>query len=121
MCASVSRPLGFSSDQKRLFVNVDAGAAGARLRVGVLDGASGASLRSLTQATGIVSNATRLMVSWGAAGSLLPPSRKSVVRFQFELRGDCKLYSFWTSATNDGRSGGYVGRGGPGFSSLRDV
>lgn len=121
MCATcVSRPLSFSSDQKRLFVNVDAGAAGARLRVGVLDGASGASLRSLTQATAIASNATRLAVSWGAAGGLLP-SRTSAVRFQFELRGDCKLYSFWTSTTNDGRSGGYVGRGGPGFSSLRDV
>ena len=116
----MDRPLNFSSEQRYAFVNVDAAEAGAQLRVGVLDSESGAPLRSLADAVPITSNATRVAVSW-SGGTELPAVNKSAVRFQFELRGDCRLFSFWVSETTQGRSGGWVGRGGPGFSSLRDV
>ena len=116
----MDRPLIFSSEQRYAFVNVDAAEAGAQLRVGVLDSESGAALRSLADAVPITSNATRVAVSW-SGGTELPGGNKSAVRFQFELRGDCRLFSFWVSETTQGRSGGWVGRGGPGFASLRDV
>ena len=114
------RPLNFSRSQRYLFVNVDASHPGAQLRVGMFDSDSGLQLRSLTNAVAITSNATRMLVSWGLHGSELP-SASSAVRFEFELRGGCLLYSFWVSETIQGRSGGWVGRGGPEFHSLRDV
>jgi len=42
------------------------------------------------------------------------------VRFRFTLRQGA-LYSFWVSKDESGRSDGYVGGGGPGFTGMTDT
>ncbi|HVC93505.1 MAG TPA: hypothetical protein VND64_07425, partial [Pirellulales bacterium] len=103
---------------KHLFVNTDAVAG--ELRVEVLDGA-GKVFDPFTKenCNAIRANGTAQPVAWKGATDLSNVSGK-VVRFRFSLTNG-RLYAFWVSPDMAGASQGYVGAGGPGFTSHRDT
>ena len=111
-----TRPLRFCGE--RLFVN--AATVGSRLRVACRDEA-GEDIPgfSLDDCEGFIGNSTRAEIRWkdsSGIGKLIGRP----VRLHFQLdRGD--LYSFWVSAHEDGRSGGCLAAGGPGFAGYRDL
>ncbi len=53
----------------------------------------------------------------GAAGAGLVPGTPFKIRFNLK---NGKLYSFWLSPSANGESRGYVGAGGPGYTSNID-
>jgi hypothetical protein len=118
-----TRQLRFRGDH--LFVNVEAVVPTARLRVAVEDASRGTALPgySLADAVPLVgTNSTIAQVSWRAAPTLPVAARApATVRLSFEMTAGMRLYAFWVAPTSAGHSGGYVGRGGPSFSTLRDV
>ena len=59
-------------------------------------------------------------ISWKNADNLLEFAGKPM-RIKFKIKGKGKLYSFWVSKDNSGRSDGYVAGGGKGFSSQKDT
>jgi hypothetical protein len=110
----ITRPVRFTGGH--LFVNaaVDGG-----LRVEVLD-RTGTPLPRYTidQCVPVHGDRTQHAVQW-ASGASLFDLRGEVVRFRIVL-DRARLYSFWVSASPQGRSGGYVAAGGPGFASSFD-
>ena len=52
--------------------------------------------------------------------SLTELANDSALQFRFTLNDGGMLFSFWVSATEDGKSGGYVAAGGPAFKGARD-
>lgn len=111
-----TRPVVFHGRQ--LFVNADAD--GGRLRAEILD-EKGNPLAPFTveNCEPVKSDGTILPVRWKGADDLSPVAGKPVC-FRFELE-DGKLYSFWVSADETGRSDGYVAAGGPGFTGPTDT
>jgi hypothetical protein len=59
-------------------------------------------------------------ISWKNADNLSQFANKPV-KIKFKIKGEGKLYSFWISKDNSGRSDGYVGGGGKGFTCDRDT
>lgn len=112
----VTRPIRFSGSH--LFVNADASAG--ELRVEVLD-AQGVPIGPFTRdnCVPIRANGTLQQVSWQGAEDLASVAGEPV-RLRFSLRNG-SLYSFWVSEEESGASGGFVGAGGPGFTSHRDT
>lgn len=111
-----TRPLRFSGEH--LFVN--ANTVGSNLRVACQDDA-GKDIPGLSwdDCEGFIGNSTRTEIRWKNGASIGQlAGRPARLRFQLD-RGD--LYSFWVSAHQDGRSGGYVAAGGPGFAGNRDA
>eukprot|EP01051_Picozoa_sp_SAG22_P023468 SAG22_NODE_6069_length_906_cov_0.857497_1_plen_224_part_01 len=117
-----TRQLRFRGDH--LFVNVEAVVPAAHLRVAVED-AAGKALPGFELADSIPlvgTNSTIVQVSWREAKTLPVAARPpATVRLSFEMTTGMRLYAFWVAPTSAGHSGGYVGRGGPSFSMLRDV
>ena len=111
-----TRPLRFSG--KRLFVNVDSAAGEMRVEVlrannEVVDGFSADDCLPLRV------NNTLAGVHW-RGGDDLSGLAGQPVKFRFRLR-DARLFAFWVSPDDSGSSNGYVGAGGPGFTSARDT
>lgn len=110
-----TRPVTFSGS----YLLVNANAAGAELRVDVLD-REGRPIAPYTAASCVPlrSDSTRARITWDAASDLRA-LRGQTVRFRFHLSGG-SLYAFWVSGLASGASGGYVAAGGPGLSGPLD-
>ncbi len=112
----LTRPVRLSGSH--LFVNTNT--AGGSLRVEVQD-LAGKPLPGLAQADcqPLVTNSTCCQVRWQNDKALARVAGQPV-RLLFTLeRG--QLFSFWTSQTEKGASGGYLAAGGPGFQGYRDL
>lgn len=103
---------------KHLFVNVDALAG--ELRVEVLD-AAGKVIAPFTRenCAPVKTNATLQAITWEGATDLSKVAGQEV-RFRFSLTNG-SLFAFWVSSDKTDSSNGYVGAGGPGFTSHRDT
>jgi hypothetical protein len=112
----VTRPLSFSGGH--LFVNVDAPEGS--LRVEILD-TNNRPIEPFTleNCIPVSTNSTIEAVSW-KNGSDISSINQQPVRFRFSLKQGA-LYSFWVSRDETGRSDGYVGAGGPGYTSNVDT
>ena len=111
-----TRPVRFSG--KHLFVNVDDPKG--ELRVEILDQTGQVVPRfSAPLCIPITADRTSQAVRWRGVHDLSSVANQSV-RFRFHLKYG-KLYAFWVSPETSGASHGYVGAGGPGFSSNRDT
>lgn len=111
-----TRPLRFSG--KYLFVN--AATSGGELRVALLnDAGNPIAPYTLENCTPIAVDNTRMRVQWKDADDLAGYAGRPV-RFRFSLRNGA-LFSFWVSPSESGASYGYVGVGGPGFTSPIDT
>ena len=110
-----TRLLRFSG--KHVFVN--ASVVG-DLRVEVLD-AAGRVIEpySHRHATPITGDSTRHAVRWGST-TVVEGLAGETIRLRFHL-SRARLFSFWVSQSANGRSGGYVAAGGPGFRGNRDL
>ena len=64
-------------------------------------------------------DSTNHMVQWSETSNV-SCLRGVPVRFKFWVT-NANMYSFWVSATIDGKSNGYVAAGGPGFSGPLDI
>jgi hypothetical protein len=111
-----TRPIVF--DGRYLFVNLDAPQGS--LRAEILDNAGQPiapfSIDNCCLASG---DSTLLKICW-KSGNDLSGLQETPVRLRFELTCG-KLYSFWISNDANGRSGGYVAGGGPGFEGPLDT
>jgi hypothetical protein len=109
-----TRPVRFAGSH--LFVNADVAGT---LLVEVLD-REGRVIQpySAANAVPVTGDSTRAAVSWrGRPG--VKELAGEVVRFRFTIdRG--RLFAFWVSGSDAGRSGGYMGAGGPGFAAAVD-
>lgn len=111
-----TRPLKFQGNH--LFVNVDAPSG--ELRVEALDDEGEViSPYVMGKCVPISEDSTLTRVEWDGVDDLAA-LRGERVRFRFHLRQG-KLYSFWVSEDQTGASRGYVGAGGPGFTSNLDT
>ena len=112
----LTRPLRFSG--KYLFVNTDCDQG--ELRVEVLD-KNGEVVEPFTtdNCVPVIVDKTLQRVEWKGAKDLSALSGEPV-RFRFHLRLG-EVYSFWVSPDESGASHGYVGAGGPGYTSFVDT
>jgi len=110
--ALTTRPLLFSGTH--LFVNLEA--PDGDLSVELLDETGDEVLAASLPLAG---DGTKLQVGWEGLEDLAAHAGKPR-RFRFTLRQG-GLYAFWVSADASGRSGGYLGAGGPGYTGLRDL
>ena len=103
---------------KHLFVNTDCDQG--ELRVEVLD-EDGKALAPFTlgNCVTVTADKTAHRVEW-KDGTDLSSVAGEPVRFRFHLRLG-ELYSFWVSPDESGASHGYVGAGGPGYTSFVDT
>jgi len=111
-----TRPVTFQG--RRLFVNVDAPRG--ELRAAVVD-RDGRELPPFTFANcqPVTGNSTRAPVRWNAAGDLSSLANQPV-RLKFQLRNG-RLYSFWVSRDDTGRSDGFLAAGSPGVPGIVDT
>jgi hypothetical protein len=111
-----TRPVRFSG--KHLFVNCDA--AQGELRVEVLDSA-GKVIEPFSAANCVPLriDKTRVAVQWKGGENLRSIAAQSV-RIRFTMQNG-RLFSFWVSQDASGASNGFVGAGGPGFTSAGDT
>jgi hypothetical protein len=110
-----TRPVRFSG--RSLFVNA---AIDGALRVEVLDEAGRVIAPfSIERAVPVTGDGTRLPVQWRDAPSLGTLAGQ-VIRFRFTLTR-ARLFAFWVSPAEDGRSRGYVAAGGPGYTRADDI
>lgn len=114
--ALTTRPVMFSG--KHLFVNVDAPAG--ELLAQVTD-AGGNPIAPFTfeNCKGVRADTTIAQMKWKGGCDLTALAGRPV-RFEFKLKQG-KLYAFWVSRDESGRSDGYVAGGGPGFTSNVDT
>jgi len=114
--ALTTRPVVFSG--KRLFVNIDAPQG--ELRVEILD-KNDQVIAPFTKENcePVTADKTLQAVRWKEAEDLSALAGKPV-RFRFHLTNG-KLYAFWVSPDETGRSGGYVAGGGPGYTGPTDT
>ncbi len=111
-----TRPVLFSG--KNLFVNVDAPNGSLSAQVTDLDGKP-ISPFTFENCEPVRGDTTLAQVKWKNGGDLTALAGKPV-RFEFTL-ADGKLYAFWVSRDESGRSDGYVAGGGPGFTAITDT
>jgi hypothetical protein len=111
-----TRPLRFGGSHLYVNAKVDQG----ELRVEVLDeGEEPIEPFTRPNATPLCADKTQQAVHWSGATDLSGLAGRPV-RFRFHLQGG-SLYAFWVSPYEGGASYGYVGAGGPGFTSPRDT
>jgi len=108
--ALTTRPISFKGRQ--LFVNVDAPQG--TLWIEALDAAG----KILARSRPLSVDATKQLVQW-ADGHDLSAQAGQPTRFRFHLTNG-RLYAFWVSSSEQGRSDGYVGAGGPEIAGVRD-
>lgn len=110
-----TRPVTFSG--RHLFVNLRNPQG--ELKVEVLDqGGEVIDGFALGDSLPLQTDRTLVAVRWKDGGDLSALAGKPV-RFRFHLTQG-GLYAFWVSPDETGRSGGYLGAGGPGYSGLVD-
>ncbi len=112
----LTRPVRFEG--VRLFVNTECESDG-EIRVEVCDKA-GDAVENLNseRCNPIRKSTTRGEIKWndGNLGSVTDRD----VRLRFRGR-NCRLYSLWVTSDREGKSGGYVAAGDPGFGDGKDV
>jgi hypothetical protein len=113
----LTRPVSFSG--ARLFVNADIPRG--TLSVEICDEA-GAAIVPFTFANCVpfTGDSTLAAINWKNGGDLSRLAGKPV-RIRFHLPPAAKLYSFWVSRDESGRSDGYVAGGGPGYTGATDT
>ncbi len=111
-----TRPVVFTG--KNLFVNVNADKGELVAQVADMDGKPIAPF-TFENSESIRNNTTIAQMKW-KGGSDLSVLANKPVRFEFKLEKG-KLYAFWVSRDESGRSDGYVAGGGPGFTSNIDT
>jgi hypothetical protein len=117
----VTRPLVFSG--KHLFVNADL--QGGSLRAEVQD-ESGRPIPgySAEESDEFAGDSVKSRIAWRKNGDLSALAGRPV-RFRFVVRGSGldkgDFYSFWVSPSKRGESRGYLGGGGAGYRSTRDL
>lgn len=111
-----TRPLEFTG--KHLFVNTNC--AQGQLKVEVLD-KHGELIAPFTKENCefVAVDSTLAAVKWKGAEDISALVSKPI-RFRFHLRLG-ELFSFWVSPDQSGASYGYVGAGGPGYTSQKDT
>lgn len=112
-----TRPLTFTG--RRLFVNVDCPAGTLRVEALDRDGKVIAGF-SREKCIPLWVDSTLQEVRWEGIEDLAGLAGRDGVRLRFYLRRG-SLYAFWVSRDASGASGGYVGAGGPGYTSPRDT
>ena len=102
---------------KYLFVNIDNPKG--ELRIEILD-ENDQLIEPFTipRCLPISTDKTLCQVKWNSTDDL-SPLKGLPVRFRLHLSSG-KLYSFWVSDTDKGKSNGYVAAGGPGFTNSTD-
>jgi hypothetical protein len=112
----LTSPLSFSG--KYLFLNLDASQGSVDVEVCREDGKA---LPGFTRkdCRTIQVDCTRHRVLWRGEHNLESVS-SNPVRLKFTMTNS-KLYAFWISQDNDGKSGGATAAGGPGFTGTWDV
>jgi hypothetical protein len=90
------------------------------MRVAVLD-ARGEVVHGFSESDCVPlrTNNTLAGVYW-RDGNDLSKLAGQTVKFRFTLR-EARLFALWVSADDSGSSSGYVGAGGPGYTSARDT
>ena len=111
-----TRPLIFRG--KHLFVNVDNPEGTLRVEVCDADGQPVPAF-AMGDCVPVSTDSTLHQVTWRDAQDLSPLSGKPV-RIRFHLTSG-RLYAFWVTPDPLGASYGYVGGGGPGFTTNRDT
>lgn len=114
----LTRPLVFSG--KYLFVNADAPNGGVKAE---LRDAAGKPIEPFTfeNCEGVSADSTAAKMKWrNSGGSDLTKLANIPTRIAFKIDGG-KLYSFWVSRDESGRSDGYVAGGGYGFTCDTDT
>ncbi len=111
----LTRPVKFSG--KYLFVNVDAPQGELIAEVVDMEGKTIAPF-TFENCIGVKGNTTISKIGWKGESDLSILNDKPV-RFRFKVKNG-KFYSFWVSRDDTGRSDGYIGGGGPGFSTNVD-
>ena len=133
-----TRPLIFKPDQTHLFVNAVI-QPGGFLQVAVLNvetqlplpdfPLNGSSIAGLAPNSAVEVtdkpnsppfDSTRAPIAWPATALTLSSVAGKPVRLQFRMNL-ASLFSFWVSTDACGGSDGYIGNGGPGLASRRDV
>jgi hypothetical protein len=111
-----TRPVTFSG--RHLFVNVDCPQG--ELRAEILD-ADGKLIEPYASARSeaVSVDNTRQRIEWSGADDLASLAGKPV-RFRFHLTNG-RLYAFWASRDESGRSDGYLAAGGPGYAGPTDT
>lgn len=117
--------LGSGSMKTKLFevpadcLYVNASAVRGQLRIAVLD-ADGSEIPGFGAEHCVPMNvdSTAARILWRDKASLAE-LRGRPVRLRFEME-NARIYAFWLTADEGGASGGYVGAGGPGFTSATD-
>ncbi|MDR2673359.1 MAG: hypothetical protein LBC18_00420, partial [Opitutaceae bacterium] len=112
----LTRPLKFSG--KHLFVNA---VAPAGIRAEICD-EKGRAIPPFTldNCEPFTGDSTLAQLAWRGGGDLSALAGKPV-RVRFQLSANSKLYAFWVSRDETGRSDGYVAGGGPGYTGPRDT
>jgi hypothetical protein len=111
-----TRPVTFSG--RHLFVNLDAPRGSLTAEAVDMTGTpvEPYTFANCEPATG---DSTLAQLRWKGSDDLTPLAGRAV-RFRFRLANG-KLYAFWVSRDNSGRSDGYVAGGGPGFTCDLDT
>ena len=104
---------------RHLFVNAKLDATAGELRAEML-GQDGKPLAGygVAECEMVKGDGTKLEVKW-QGGRDLASLAGQTVQFRFHVKSG-SLYAFWVSDDEKGRSRGYVGAGGPGFTGVRD-
>ncbi len=113
----LTEPVLFSGSY--LFANIDAPKGALYAEVLDMDGKviEPFSFKNCIPATG---DSTAARITWKGAPDDLARFANRPVRLRFKMDNG-KFYSFWVSVSENGRSDGYVGGGGPGFYSNIDT
>ena len=110
-----TRPLQWDLGQKLLWVNFN----GSGLVVRLMAVGSNATLEPWGASRPLTVDSTRAQVHWGTGLDLGRLAGKPV-RLRVEWAAG-SLFSFWTSATGCGESGGFAAAGGPGLPNAVDT
>ncbi|OAM90846.1 hypothetical protein OH491_03650 [Termitidicoccus mucosus] len=113
----LTRQVRFSG--ARLFVNAIAGTGGVKAELCEPNGRPIGSF-TLDNCIPFTGDSTLTEIRWKDAADLSALAEKTV-RIRFQLGAGAKLFSFWVSRDETGRSDGYLAGGGPGYTSLTDT
>jgi hypothetical protein len=114
--ALTTRPVVFSG--RRFFVNVSAPGGKLLAQITGIDGKPIAPF-TFENCESVSGDTTIGQMSWKGGGDLSALAGKPV-RFEFKLTQG-KLYAFWVSRDESGRSDGFLAGGGPGYTGLIDT
>ena len=122
--ALLTHPLRYSSssppwDPLGLWLNLDASAAGASLKIKLLK--DGEIVAHSELISGASADSTKLLVRWADGDPMGAISAGAEFQLRFYLSGGAQLFAFWLSNVECGASGGFVAAGGAGYAMGRDT